>query len=403
MPVSFNVASHSAQPVAGLDSDGLNPRQLLAVACSPQYKKAGKVVGSSFAVPEDGTRSHHITNIIPKPSGFVETIMLAYNQHHALVLRPDDVWLAILAQFNFYVNAHAELLRANFVGHEGKRQLIVEMTYMDDFGTMAREMVNIIHRNVVDPTLRAWVLPTFSTTTPKDTAVSSILMMATLKSYFEYVFDPTTCGIPRVTLEGEKSDWEDILQRLEKLKEYGLEPIAWYHLLVPVLSRFVAAFDDPNAQSNVDFWQKVTHSEGGGSGGDFYSGWITAFSVWSDRGAWLGPTLKSVSTLPESANYVPESLSAAHFWRTYGGNVPYNAGGLSLDGTRFHEVDKDKIPVCYAEVDVLLLSDAGPTDCVMAAGVVGTRVSSSGDAQLSELGKDDTVRPVVGWWMFVKK
>ena len=44
-------------------------------------------------------------------------------------------------------------------------------------------------------------------------------------------------------LEGEKKDWEKILTRLEKLQEYGDETTAWYYLLVPVVSRFVRAFD----------------------------------------------------------------------------------------------------------------------------------------------------------------
>jgi hypothetical protein len=39
----------------------------------------------------------------------------------------------------------------------------------------------------------------------------------------------------------------------------------------------------------------------------------------------------------------------------------------------------------------------------MTAGLVGTQVTSSGDAGLSSTGKDDTVRPMPGWWMFVKK
>lgn len=78
--------------------------------------------------------------------------------------------------------------------------------------------------------------------------------MATLKQYFEYVFMLDGCGIPRVTLEGERSDWVDILGRLEKLKEYGIETIAWYYLLRPVIARFVAALDDPTSAENMDFW-----------------------------------------------------------------------------------------------------------------------------------------------------
>eukprot|EP00957_Ditylum_brightwellii_P024538 1852407-Ditylum_brightwellii.AAC.1 len=47
--------------------------------------------------------------------GLVSAIMDAYNHHHNLILRPDDVWQAILTQFSFYVNANAEELRDRFV------------------------------------------------------------------------------------------------------------------------------------------------------------------------------------------------------------------------------------------------------------------------------------------------
>jgi len=40
-------------------------------------------------------------NIVPNPNGFVNALAAAYNQHHDLVIRPDDVWIAILSQFNF--------------------------------------------------------------------------------------------------------------------------------------------------------------------------------------------------------------------------------------------------------------------------------------------------------------
>jgi hypothetical protein len=187
----------------------------------------------------------------------------------------------------------------------------------------------LIEKNVLDPALREWVLPNFSTTTVNDTTVSAILMMATLKQYFPYNC-MTGCGLPRVTLEGERSDWVNILQRLEKLKEYGIETIAWYHLSRPVISRFVSAFDFPQSPENVDFWQKVAKHEPGGSGRpSFYSGWITAFCVFNEKGNWIGNPLKMVGVqgrciLPfhfstfifqEVASVdAPESLSAQNFW-----------------------------------------------------------------------------------------
>jgi hypothetical protein len=227
----------------------------------------------------------------------------AYTQDRALVIRPDDVWLAILSQFNFFVNARAELLRANFVAHDGKQKLIViaaaASRYQVDFGELARQMAGLVEQNVVDPTLRAWAMPDFTTTTANDTTVSAVLLMATLKKYFEYEIVLWGCGIPRVTLEGERSDWVSILGRLEKLKEYGLETIAWYHLLRPVIARFVAAFDDPTGPTNVDFWQRVAHYTPGGSGrGDYYTGWITAFTAFTKEGNWRAPYLNTVRLPP---------------------------------------------------------------------------------------------------------
>jgi hypothetical protein len=41
------------------------------------------------------------SSIIGQHNGFVHTIIKAYSDHHHLVLRPDDVWIAVLGQFNF--------------------------------------------------------------------------------------------------------------------------------------------------------------------------------------------------------------------------------------------------------------------------------------------------------------
>ncbi|KAJ7052921.1 hypothetical protein C8F01DRAFT_1212298 [Mycena amicta] len=410
MPVTFTVATHTAQPVKSALTDRLPlpPREILAQACPPQYSKAGELRGSSF----DDVDSHSGTpkrqsprqhpKILPRSNGLFHTIADAYNQHHALVLRPDDIWLGILAQFNFFVNANSELLRASFVAHGDKKTLAVTRDTLDDFGEFARAMVGEIDKNVVDPSLRGWVLPDFSTTTQKDTTVASILLMATLKSYFDYAFCSVACGLPRVTLEGEKRDWEKLVLRAEKLKGYGVEPTAWYHLLMPVLSRFVQTFDDPYAEAIQDFWGRVAHFERGGSGPDYYSGWISVFCVWSQHGKWMGPHLKEAEAV--RAFPPPDDLSAKDFWAAYLA-YPTMRYPLTLDSTPYNSVDADSIPPAYAEVDVLLVDlDSGKTtQSSMTAGLIGMEVCDSGDTSLSESGERDVVRPVAGWWLFDKK
>jgi len=403
MPVSFTPSNVEARSI---DCATATPSSLL----SRTKQKGNEIFQSSF--PETSS------NIVPSNNGFVRTILDAYNNHRALIIRPDDVWLAILVQFSFFVNGNAELLRSQFVTHEGKKELVVKAVgtrYTVDFGHMARTMTDEIQKNVVDPSLREWIMPEFSTTTTNDTTVCSMVMMATLKEYFSYKF-MLMCGIPRVRLEGEKRDWENILERLEKLKEYGLQSIAWYHLLVPIVSRFVKAFDEPNGMENVDFWQRVAHYHGGGSGPTWLSGWITAFCVFDAQGKWLGHRFREVRivrsnhdkaltrNMKDIAKEVdPTSLSPDEFFETY--TITHQRSrGLTLDNTPYHRIDTGDIPSGYAEVDVKLDDNGVEFDCMLTAGLVGSTVRDSKDVgwNLHGSGIRDVVGPLAGWWMTKK-
>ncbi|KAF9173741.1 hypothetical protein BGX20_002238 [Mortierella sp. AD010] len=314
-----------------------------------------------------------------------------------MIIRPDDVWTAILVQFNFFVNGNAELLRSQFVSHEGQKTLKVEAVgnrYTVDFGKMARDMTAEIDRNVVDPSLREWILPNFTTTTNNDIIVSSVVMMATMKKYLKYSFT-TYCGLPRITIEGEKRDWENILGRLERLKQYGLETIAWYHLLVPVISHFVKAFDDPHGSENLDFWSKVCQREGFESGRHYLAGWSTAFCAFNEEGKWVGrPLTDEGSSLSDMA-----TLSAADFFSKHASGANKDED-LVLDGASYHRTNICMLPYGYAEVNVVIDDNGTEIPSMMVAGHVGVRICSSKDKELSTTGVRDTVRPASGWWIF---
>jgi len=200
---------------------------------------------------------------------------MAYNQHHHLRLRPDDIWFAILSQLGFYINAHAEDLRSLFVAHNDKKQLTLVYSagsrYTFDFGVFAQDMGDFIDDNIVDKELKEWMTPAFSTTTETDIVVASILLMGATQKYFDFRC-VLRCGIPSVTLLGEKCDWEEILRRLEKLKGFGEETTRFYTLLKPVVKRFVRSFEDPTSDEVVSFWQRIAHFTEGGSGPSYYSG-----------------------------------------------------------------------------------------------------------------------------------
>ena len=242
-----------------------------------QRKKRGTVLQSSFD-------ENFQECIFPDNNGFVHSAMNAYNQHYHLKVRPEDVWLAVLTQLSSYINAHAEELRGSFVSHDGKKELKIEYggTRFDcDWAAFATSITQLLHENVVDPELREWMLPAFSTTTQQDQIVASIVMMASLQSYFNYSAS-FACGLPSVTLLGEKADYELILHRLEKLRSYGEEPSQFADLLTAVVKRFIRSFEDPKDPDVIDFWNCIVSSWRMGSGMDYYSGWSTFLTIDSD-------------------------------------------------------------------------------------------------------------------------
>ena len=108
-------------------------------------------------------------------------------------------------------------------------------------------------------------------------------------SYFGYTMR-LRCGIPSITLLGEKSDYESLLSRLIKLSTFGQEPHALSRLLTPILTHFVNVFEVPPVP---EFWNTICHYKSG-SGGTYIGGWISAFCPWNSEGTWLGHDIKTV-------------------------------------------------------------------------------------------------------------
>ncbi|KKP03982.1 hypothetical protein THAR02_03897 [Trichoderma harzianum] len=221
-------------------------------------------------------------SLVPYRNGFVDGIIRAFQQDLHLTLRPDDVWLAIMVQFSFYVNGRAEEMRRFFVTHEGKKQLVVNTGLKSplsvDFKELAQAFADLIERNVIDPNLKSWMLPNFSTIASEDVTTAAVVMMATMKAYFEYIATGG-CGFPSVTLLGERADWINLLEKTAKLATYGEELSAWSKLLTKVAGKMLQTFDEPDSQTTKNFWMRAVHHAGSDGSGTVksLSGWITAF------------------------------------------------------------------------------------------------------------------------------
>ena len=88
MPVTFRPAVHVANPLTTKEH---SPGEILGAVSVDISLEVKEVLQSSFGA---ATTTH--ATIIPRSNGFVDTVVEAYCKHHALVVRPDDVWIAIL-------------------------------------------------------------------------------------------------------------------------------------------------------------------------------------------------------------------------------------------------------------------------------------------------------------------
>lgn len=108
-------------------------------------------------------------------------------------------------------------------------------------------------------------------------------------------------------------------------------------------------------------------------------GWITAFCFWDSEGKML--------------------YRGRHQW--------YQAPAVAplFDASGFHTIDTQQIPASQCRVPVKLDDDGNIIECEMVAGLLGMKVTSSGEDLHNKPGETglDTISIEPGWWMSAKK
>ncbi|KAJ2978733.1 hypothetical protein NUW58_g7400 [Xylaria curta] len=301
--------------------------------------------------------------VLAHKNGFVGGLIRAFNQDLHLIIRPDDVWQAILSQFSLFVNGNAERLRHMFVTHEGKRNLTIDFTPMRisdlDFGKVAQEFASFIQENVVDAELRQWMIPDFSTTTNHDKAVAAFGMMGAMRQYFK----------PDV--------------RVDRLHKYGEECKRWASLLKPVMRYMLRTFDEPESQEVKNFWLRVAYeagSEGSSPGVRTLSGWITAFAYFRDNGS---------ATIDWKEEEICRRERASIQFGTQQELIDRKR--LILDGVSYPLIRQALIPMSIALLPMTIIdTEVGVQRFVTAvSGTIGMSISANGT----------TAQPVSAWWV----
>lgn len=278
---------------------------------------------------------------VVKPYGFhalIETLHRAYDQHRNLVLRPDDIWLTISQGFAACVNQDPERYRQAFVSPEGKKEIYIRRDSFkmgeasNDWRGCFPEFSAQIREHIGAET-HTLILADFSTTGDLEKAVSEVVLMDTVQSYFRYRVG-TLCGIPSVTLEGTVEDWQKVAQKTRALAKFGgLD--WWLNEACAIVDQFVAA---AQGKVNTRFWQSIYKGESG-SGGITADGHILKLIPYLTD--WKGNREKN-SLVTGAGRYgigvssVPQGVSCVPFtWDYFGSAFEYQflAGhvGIAFD------------------------------------------------------------------------
>lgn len=297
-------------------------------------------------------RATNVQNTVPPDlgNGFVGSCFTAYNMHYHLVLSPDDVWVTITTSLARYVDANAKRLRDVFVSHEGKKKLVVfggGTFETADYDGLIDRISEKIDQNTKDD-IRAWVECNFSTTTKVSRTVSKVVLMGALKNYFSYKMC-LMCGLPKVTLRGTPADWAEIQQRVKRLATWNDRQLtAWSEVLSIITAEFVAT---AQGKPDTDFWNRIAHQTGGGSGPRYLEGWVLGLIAFDENGRYF-----------------------------------LNKPSKILATNKFGQMDTNDVPNSAVEVPVIVDDNGTEHRTVLYAG-----------ALMSQLLGADAITPALGW------
>ncbi|KAM9995336.1 hypothetical protein ACTFIY_001518 [Dictyostelium cf. discoideum] len=234
--------------------------------------------------------------IIVGYNSFIYSAWDSYNYHHHLEIRPDNIWMILMIKKKILqVFTDYSILEVGSGNGSGGSDDI-------SFEKLTNDMVDEICKNIKDPSIRDWIIPSFSTTTLSDKIIFSTVLMSTLKKDFIYRYG-SKCGLPKVTLLGTVDDWIQLKERSLKLKEFNISDSdcsssssssgdgdgdnenlmnKWVDkYLLEILDNFI---ESSKGKPNKTWWnQMIDFREQSGS--SVLSGWLSAFCLFKDDGS----------------------------------------------------------------------------------------------------------------------
>lgn len=205
-----------------------------------------------ICLPEE---SEGLKTVSTYMNGFLQAVHDCYDDHRPLVISPDDIWLLICQGFAIHLNTLPDSAK-NAIFNSNKKKIFEPR--IDELITNKciywKQYIDYIAEKIKEDSKEETynlIVQDFSTTTSLiETAYKATLLEAFQKNYSYLVM--SGCGIPKITLNGIKEDWENIYTKVDGFKKYGLDE--WIDQLKPVLKEFCNAY---SGDVDKNFWNRI--------------------------------------------------------------------------------------------------------------------------------------------------
>lgn len=275
---------------------------------------------------------------------FMNALHLAFSEHLVLELSPDMLWYLVEDAVGTFIRENAEKMSDLFVDFSGKKKLVVVTGKIFTWNEVISTFNTLLNKNTKNPNKNLFI-SNFTTTSTESLTVSQIARMNSMQKYFDFTVW-TLCGIPTITLLGERADWVKLVGKVNDLVGLVDEWSVWKRNLNEILNKFVEVYD---REVDVEFWNNI-YKVGGllGSGGPFITGWATNFFPYLSKKETNTPTLtqhwRGIKHHFKTNDFNSKLSTVEFLWKNNGLDVNMTIYG-GLYGCRYNHVKRSLLPV----------------------------------------------------------
>ena len=233
---------------------------------------------------------------------FLSAMHMAYAEHHPFIISPDMIWLLIAQGFSKHIQINEENLKHHFTTSVEKQNLVFKTTDLDindpqaDWEPVFDGLTNLLKLQIGNELVQT-ITNNFSTTQSAESIASQITLMDAMKSFYAYEVRLELCGIPELTLEGNKDDWLQLIEKAKELEKFDLS--WWINSLLPILQEFVNVFDN---NIDISFWSAMFkhHSSEEYGEPNIIDGWILKFFPYLKNNEKTGDSIADDLSKPDN-------------------------------------------------------------------------------------------------------